>query len=550
VRARLATCAVAAACLALCAPASALASQTLSVVKFGAGAGTVSSEPAGIECGTTCNAAFPNASTVTLSAAPGSHTQAVKWSGCDSVAAEGKCLVTMSGPRTVSATFVLNPLQLKVTKAGTGTGSVSSSPSGISACSTSCTHEFGESETVTLSGLPGANTQAARWSGCDSVNSEDDCLVTMSAAREVTATFDLVTHQLTLTKTGSAAAYSAVSSTPAGIECGGTCQAGFAHGTKVTLTAHPAPLTKPVVWTGCDHASANVCEVTMSAARAVSASFELQPGTSFETLTIERTGAGQGTVTSSVGGIECGALCSTQLIPGMTITLTAAPVPGSAFHSWTGGGCGGAGPLCTTTVKRAETIKATFVLTGTRTLTVTKAGNGQGTVISRGAGIECGATCSSQVKAGMKVALRATASKGSSFAGFSGVCSGATVCSVTMSEARDVTSTFQKVAPPAPPATSALSLSSKAKVRGAGVRLRLSCKGAAACVGTLKLTAKLAGRQVPIGRTRFTIAAGGTETLTVKLSPAALAALRKSGALRAMVSGTGLPGAAVKLRVG
>ncbi len=143
-RARLAACALAAACLTLFgAPASALASQTLSVVKFGAGAGTVSSEPAGIDCGTSCNAAFPNASTVTLSGAPGPKTGPVQWTGCDSVTAEGKCLVTMSGPRTVAATFELNPRTLTVTRAGAGSGTVTSSPAGI-ACGTTCAAPFGE----------------------------------------------------------------------------------------------------------------------------------------------------------------------------------------------------------------------------------------------------------------------------------------------------------------------------------------------------------------------------------------------------------------------
>ena len=50
------------------------------------------------------------------------------WSGACTGA--GACSVTMSAARSVTATFTLNPVTytLSVTKAGTGTGTVTSSP--------------------------------------------------------------------------------------------------------------------------------------------------------------------------------------------------------------------------------------------------------------------------------------------------------------------------------------------------------------------------------------------------------------------------------------
>jgi hypothetical protein len=75
-------------------------------------------------------------------------------------------------------------------------------------------------------------------------------------------------------------------------------------------------------------------------------------------------------------------------------------------------------------------------------LTVAKAGSGSGTVTSNPAGITCGSTCTHGYTLGAGVVLTATPASGSSFAGWSGACSGTGTCSVTMSQARSVTATF------------------------------------------------------------------------------------------------------------
>jgi hypothetical protein len=76
----------------------------LSVGKAVSGSGTVTSSPAGIECGSTCSASFDHGTTISLTvlAAPGSRFKG--WSGCDSTA-DGTCTVTMSAAKTVSAGF-------------------------------------------------------------------------------------------------------------------------------------------------------------------------------------------------------------------------------------------------------------------------------------------------------------------------------------------------------------------------------------------------------------------------------------------------------------
>jgi len=99
--------------LALPAMASAT-NQTLTVEKKGAGTGTVTSSPAGINCGETCAAPFTEGTKVVLSAVSGPNSTAVQWSGCAEVDLEGKCKVTMSAAKTVTATFDLVKRKLTV----------------------------------------------------------------------------------------------------------------------------------------------------------------------------------------------------------------------------------------------------------------------------------------------------------------------------------------------------------------------------------------------------------------------------------------------------
>lgn len=73
---------------------------------------------------------------------------------------------------------------------------------------------------------------------------------------------------------------------------------------------------------------------------------------------------GSGTVTSSPGGISCGADCSALFSPDAVVTLTAIPGATSTFATWSGAGCGTANP-CTTVVSANVQITATFTTTVT-----------------------------------------------------------------------------------------------------------------------------------------------------------------------------------------
>ena len=77
------------------------------------------------------------------------------------------------------------------------------------------------------------------------------------------------------------------------------------------------------------------------------------------------------------------------------------------------------------------------------TLTVTKTGNGPGTITSLQTGIDCGATCSGIYDWGTSVTLAATPATGSIFTGWSGACTGTeTTCTVTMDQLQAVSADF------------------------------------------------------------------------------------------------------------
>ena len=156
------------------------------------GTGTIASNPAGINCPTTCSATFSNGAQVTLTETTPSGSTFSGWGGaCTGTAPT--CTVTMSANQNVTATFAVaqSNFQLTVTTAGTASGTVVSSPSGIS-CPTTCTAMFPPGTLVTLTETPGApNTFSTfgGWSGA-CTGTTATCTLTMTADENVTATFN------------------------------------------------------------------------------------------------------------------------------------------------------------------------------------------------------------------------------------------------------------------------------------------------------------------------------------------------------------------------
>jgi DNA-binding beta-propeller fold protein YncE len=331
----------------------------LEVSKSGTGSGTVTSSPAGIDCGSECEAKFPEGTIVTLTASAAMHSIFTGWSGCTPLSGHpDECEVTMSEAHSVSATFKYDYYPLTVSKPGTGSGTVTSSPAWI-VCGANCTAEVEEGTTIMLTASADAHSIFTGWTGCDSEPSPSECEVTMSEAHSVSATFTRA-YLLTVGKPGTGSG--TVTSSPAGIDCGASCKAEFAEGTAVTLIANPAMHSIFTGWSGCTPLSGHPdeCEVTMSAAHSAHAEFALIR----HTLTVHV--VGQGSVEANVGAISnctaSGGVCTSPYVEGETVGLKATPAPGSAFAGWSGG-CGGGG--CEIAVGADTTLTATFAVTPT-----------------------------------------------------------------------------------------------------------------------------------------------------------------------------------------
>jgi subtilisin family serine protease len=159
--------------------------HSLTVDKAGTGTGTVTSSPAGIDCGSTCSASFDAGTSVTLTATAAAGSRFAGWSG-GGCSGTGTCQVTLNAATTVTATFTLQHT-LSVTKDGTGTGSVTSSPAGID-CGSTCAAPFDSGTSVTLTATADSGSDFTGWSG-GGCSGTGTCTVTLNADTTVTATF-------------------------------------------------------------------------------------------------------------------------------------------------------------------------------------------------------------------------------------------------------------------------------------------------------------------------------------------------------------------------
>ncbi len=231
--------------------------------------------------------------------------------------------------------------------------------------------------------------------------------------------------QFTLTVSNSGTGSGTVTGT--GISCGTDCSEAFNAGTSVSLTAAAAVSSTFTGWTGACSGTTTPCTVTMNAAAAVTAAFALK------TYTITASAGANGSI-SPTGGINVN--------HGASRTFTITPSTGYRIANVLVDGVsqGTPGSYSFSNVTAAHTIQATFAANA-YTLTVSKNGPGAGTVTA--AGISCGTDCSEVLNAGTPVSLTALADTHSTFAGWTGGCSGtANPCTVTISANTSIQAAF------------------------------------------------------------------------------------------------------------
>ena len=403
----------------------------LTIALGGNGMGTVTSTPAGIECGATCSEQFPSGTMVTLTATADSGSTFAGWTGA--CVGQAECTVTVDAAITVTANFGLQN-SLIVVLGGDGSGDVVSSPAGID-CGTQCSHQYPPNTSVNLTASPDTGSSFAGWTG--DCTGPGICTVTVGAAKVVTATFAKTLYALTVTRTGTGSG--TVTSAPAGIDCGSDCTEPYFYNDMVTLTATPGASSVFAGWTGGGCTGTGPCLVTVTNSTNVAAEFKAQ-----HTLTVVSTGAATGSVTSSPTGITCGADCSDVYTDGQVVTLTALAAQGYTFSGWSG--CDSVnGNVCSVMMTADKTVHATFA-TATFTLAVTVSPSNGGEVTSTtDNNINCGPTCSASYAFNASVALSATARLGFVFSNWTGACTGTTTCTITMNANKNVTATFQSV---------------------------------------------------------------------------------------------------------
>jgi len=270
------------------------------------GAGTVTAAqpaplnaPAGARCAADCDWNYPAGTAVTLRLTPAAGAVLDHAAGCTSIAGT-LCRLRLTAAATVQAVFVPAPpgtVTLTVNTTGPGTVTATSPAAG---CTPTCAVTVPAGTTVRLAANPAAGGYLAGWGDAGCPVTASTCDIAVAVDRTVSVAFASLAV-LTLTAGG----HGTGSFTGTGLTCSaGTCTGSYPPGTALTVTAVADPTSKFAAWTGCPAATGATCQLTVSAATAVQASFDItmaafagtwvntdtDPGTLYIRLTVQQTG--------------------------------------------------------------------------------------------------------------------------------------------------------------------------------------------------------------------------------------------------------------------
>ena len=239
---------------------------------------------------------------------------------------------------------------------GTGSGIISSTPAGIS-CGAICKSAFAAGSSVTLTATPNEGSNFTEWAGdCASAGASASCTLIVNSNKNVDRIFDAIivpTFNVSISKTGSGGGTVTSSGDPQLINCGTMCEAAFASGSSITLTAVSDVGSIFKGWSAC--AGTETCTITLDSDREVIATFDV-----YRRLTIQKSGAGTGTITSDPSGIDCGSTCNNTFSSGASIILTATPGYKSTFAGWTSGCDYILSGMCYVILSSDRTVKVQF----------------------------------------------------------------------------------------------------------------------------------------------------------------------------------------------
>ena len=359
---------------------------TLSVSRQGTGSGTVTSNPAGINCGSTCSASYAAGTSVTLNAQPASGSSFTGWSGA--CTGTSSCTVSMDSARSVTASFTTAATTrlVTLTKSGTGTGSVTSSPAGLSCGSTcsSASASFASTSAITLTAQAASGSTFVGWSGACSGTSSSCTIAAGTSSANVTASFNTSTGGGTITPlaqtnlSGASGSFQYFSvAVPAGATNLSIQTSGGTGDVDLYVRFGQSPTRSAYDCLSDNYGNTESCAASNPTAGTyyimlegyvafsgltLTASYQTTATQNY-TLTVTRQGTGSGTVTSSPTGINCGSTCSASYAAGTSVTLSALPASGSTFGGW-GGACSGTNSSCTVSMSAARSVTARFNIGG------------------------------------------------------------------------------------------------------------------------------------------------------------------------------------------
>ena len=329
-----------------------------------------------------------------------------------------------------------NPIDAEthsVSVAVTGFGRVVSSPFAIN-CGSTCNADFVADTTIDLDARAGSGYQFSSWGG-DCTSALETISLLVNNDKQCSATFvpnNPRTLDLVILGRGT------VSENLTGFQCSTpanenqtNCTAEFAEGDTITLLQSAAAGFRWNSWGNCDtNLGENGCVVQMNTSRNIIAEFVANTSAVDLNITVN----GNGTITSSPGGINCGSDCSESYPQNTSVVLTPTADLGFFFNGWSGD-CTGNG-ITTVVMDSAKNCSAQFDMIAPNVAILTTSilldgsphsGVGVGNIVSEPAGINCGSEgtdCEEGFVRATTVMLATTAEAGFRFQNWSDDCSG------------------------------------------------------------------------------------------------------------------------------
>lgn len=401
--------------------------RTLNVAGVGQGTGTVTSDVndvltgTPISCTTTagvltgkCSATFNQGTVATLTEVPsgsctGGACTFTSWGGATGCTTATTCAVTVNSNSTVTATFAAppagSPLQLiqHVTGSTTGTNNVSGVMGAQTAGNANIVYVLLNDATTTVTSITDTKGNTYTQSSCSPAIGTGQRVALYYSANILAAAASANTVTANLSASPSyrrviVLEYSGLSATPAD-----TCAAATGSTLAISSGSFTTTVAGDLLTTGeqagsITAPSANFTQQVYDGGNDVedrqgvpAAAYTVAPtqgytnawsivaqgwkvtgtgGATLFTFNIQCAGTGSGTVVASGINVTCtngvpSGTASTSVAGGSTLTLSATPISGSGFTSYSGAGCGTTPTCITSAITTNTSVTVTFNLAGT-----------------------------------------------------------------------------------------------------------------------------------------------------------------------------------------